>query len=51
MTTAIWSSIWSYRSAPRRGVFRLFTPFVARNLPKTIERITSQMVALVESRP
>jgi hypothetical protein len=37
--------------ATPKGVFRLFTPLVARNLPKTSERITSQMVALVESRP
>ncbi len=33
-----------------KGAFRLFTPLVARNLPKTSERITSQTVALVESR-
>jgi hypothetical protein len=38
------------RATPK-GVFRLLTPIVARNLPKTSERITSQMVALVESRP
>jgi hypothetical protein len=31
--------------------FRMFTTLIARNLPKTSDRITSQMVALVESRP
>lgn len=38
------------RATPK-GVFRLFTPLVARNLPKTSERITSQMVDLVEALP
>lgn len=38
------------RATPK-GMFRLLTPLVARHLPKTSERITSQMVALVESRP
>jgi len=36
------------RARPR-GAFRLMTPLVARTLPKTSERITSQMVALVEA--
>lgn len=36
--------------AQPKGVFRLFTPLVARSLPKTSERITSQMVTVVESR-
>lgn len=31
-----------------KGAFRLLTPLMARSLPKTSERITSQMVALVE---
>ncbi len=35
--------------AQPQGVFRLMTPLVARNLSKTSERITSQMVALVAS--
>ena len=35
--------------AQPKGAFRLMTPLVARNLPKTSERITSQMVAFVES--
>jgi hypothetical protein len=34
--------------AQPKGVFRLLTPLIARSLPKTSERITSQMVALVE---
>ncbi|MGH2456716.1 MAG: SRPBCC family protein [Candidatus Limnocylindria bacterium] len=36
--------------AQPKGAFRLMTPLVARNLPRTSERITSQMVALVESQ-
>lgn len=35
--------------AQPKGVFRLMTPLVARNLPRTSERITTQMVAVVES--
>jgi hypothetical protein len=33
--------------AQPKGVFGLMTPLVARNLPRTSERITSQMVALL----
>jgi hypothetical protein len=36
--------------AKPKGMFRLFTPVVARNLPKTSERVASQMVAVVESQ-
>lgn len=34
--------------AQPKGAFRLLTPLIARSLPKTSERITSQMVAFVE---
>ena len=33
-----------------KGAFRLLTPLIGRSLPKTSERITSQMVAFVEER-
>lgn len=35
--------------AQPKGIFRLLTPLVARSLPKTSERITSKMVAVVEA--
>lgn len=34
--------------AQPKGAFRLLTPFIARTLPKTSERITGQMVELIE---
>lgn len=34
--------------AQPKGAFRLLTPLIGRSLPKTSERITSQMVAFVE---
>lgn len=34
--------------AQPKGAFRLLTPVIGRSLPKTSERITSQMVAFVE---
>lgn len=34
-----------------RGAFRLMSPLLAFNLPRTSERITRSMVALVEAEP
>lgn len=34
--------------AQPKGAFRLLTPLIGRSLPRTSERITSQMVAFVE---